>query len=102
MLIDCPPVGLVTDGVITSTLCDGTILCVSYNTNDKKDLENCRDLLKQFDVNILGIVMTQMPGGKKYGKYGKYGNYGNYGTYGAYGSEDKGKKKKSKKVKNDD
>ena len=103
VFIDCPPVGLVTDGVITSSFCDGTILCVSYNTNDKRDLENCRDLLKQFDVNILGIVMTQMPGGKKYGKYGKYGNYGNYGTYGAYGSEDKDKKKKKKKkVKGDD
>ena len=100
VLIDCPPVGLVTDGVITSTLCDGTILCVGYNVNDKKDLEGCRDLLKQFDVNILGIVMTQMPGGKRYGKYGKYGrygNYGSYGSYGAYGSEEKTKKKKKGK-----
>ena len=100
VLLDCPPVGLVTDGMITSTLCDGTILCVSYNTNDKKDLENCRDLLKQFDVNILGIVMTQMPGGKRYGKYGKYGKYGNYGSYGSYGShgsDENNKKKKGKK-----
>jgi capsular exopolysaccharide synthesis family protein len=90
IFIDCPPVGLVTDGVITSTLCDGTILCVASGMNDKKDLEKTRDLLKQFDVNILGIVMTRMPVTKKY--YSKYG-YNNYGGY--YGSKEK--KKKSKK-----
>lgn len=99
VLIDCPPVGLVTDGVIASTLCDGTILCVAHNANDKKALENTRDLLKQFEVNILGIVMTQMPTGKRYGYYGKYGNYGGYGSskgygYGYYGDSKKKDKKK--------
>ncbi len=74
VIIDCPPVGLVTDGIIASTLCDGTIVCVASGNNDKKDLERTRDLLKQFDVNILGIVMTRVPVGKKY--YGRYGNYG--------------------------
>ena len=89
IFIDCPPVGLVTDGVITSTLCDGTILCVASGMNDKKDLEKTRDLLKQFDVNILGIVMTRMPVTKKY--YSKYG-YNNYGGY--YGNREKKKKNK--------
>ncbi|MBR4471128.1 MAG: CpsD/CapB family tyrosine-protein kinase, partial [Erysipelotrichaceae bacterium] len=84
IFIDCPPVGLVTDGVITSTLCDGTIMCVATNMNDKRDLEKTRDLLKQFNVNILGIVMTRVPAGKRY--YSKYG-YKNYGYgYGYYGS----------------
>lgn len=92
IIIDCPPVGLVTDGVITSTLCDGTILCVASGKNDKRDLEKTRDLLKQFDVNILGIVMTRMPVEKKY--YNKYG-YNKYG-YG-YGSSDRKKKENKKK-----
>lgn len=96
ILIDCPPVGLVTDGVITSTLCDGTIMCIASGMNDKKDLEKTRDLINQFNVNILGIVMTRMPVTKKY--YSKYG-YNNYGGY--YGSKsDKDKKKtKTKKEK---
>ena len=93
IIIDCPPVGLVTDGVIASTLCDGTILCIASGKNDKKDLENTRDLLKQFDVNMLGIVMTRMPVTKKY--YNKYG----YSQYG-YGSSSSEKNKKEKKKEN--
>ena len=98
IFIDCPPVGLVTDGVITSTLCDGTIMCIASGKNDKKDLEKTRDLLKQFDVNILGIVMTRMPVQKKY--YSKYG-YNKYGYGYGYGSserkKDDNKKEKAKK-----
>ena len=96
ILIDCPPVGLVTDGVITSTLCDGTILCIASGKNDRRDLEKTKDLLNQFDVNILGIVMTRMPVAKKY--YSKYG-YNKYGYgygYGAYGSSSEQKKKDKK------
>lgn len=101
ILIDCPPVGLVTDGVITSTLCDGTILCIASGKNDKRDLEKTKDLLNQFNVNILGIVMTRMPVAKKY--YSKYG-YNKYGYgyghgYGTYGSSSDDKKKERKTVK---
>ncbi len=97
IVIDCPPVGLVTDGVITSTLCDGTIMCVASGMNDKKDLERTKDLIDQFDVNMLGIVMTRVPAGKKY--YSKYGykKYGNGYGYGYYGESDKKKKKEKKK-----
>ena len=90
IIIDCPPVGLVTDGVIASTLCDGTILCVATGVNDRKDLERTRDLLKQFNVNILGIVMTRVPTAKRY--YSKYGKYG-YTSSDYYGTKKKAKKK---------
>ena len=105
ILIDCPPVGLVTDGVITSTLCDGTIMCIASGKNDKRDLEKTKDLLNQFNVNILGIVMTRMPVAKKYySKYGynKYGyGYGHgYGTYGSSsGDKKKGKRSDRKRKK---
>ena len=105
ILIDCPPVGLVTDGVITSTLCDGTIMCIASGKNDKRDLEKTKDLLNQFNVNILGIVMTRMPVAKKYySKYGynKYGyGYGHgYGTYGSSsGDKKKGKRNDRKRKK---
>lgn len=103
ILIDCPPVGLVTDGVITSTLCDGTIMCIASGKNDKKDLEKTRDLIKQFNVNILGIVMTRMPVTKKYySKYG-YNKYGyGYGTYGSSSEQREKKKTEKRKKKADD
>ena len=85
VLIDCPPIGLVADGMIASTLCDGTILCVASGANDRKELERIKDLLQQFNVNVLGIVMTRMPSGRKH--YGRYGSYG-YGK--SYGSENEG------------
>ena len=70
IILDCPPVGLVTDGVIASNLADGTILCLASGHNDVKDLQRTKDLLEQMHVNVLGIVMTRMEQSKKYGDYG--------------------------------
>lgn len=89
ILIDCPPINMVTDGMIASTLSDGTIMVIASNHNDKNDLIKAKDTLKQFDVNMLGIVMTRMPVQKKYSSK-EYG----YGYGYGYGSEKKGKKKK--------
>ena len=83
ILLDCPPVGLVTDGVIASNLADGTILCLASGKSDVKDLEKTKDLLEQMNVNILGIVMTRMPMTKKYYDY----------SYGGSNTKKKGKKK---------
>ena len=91
IIIDCPPINMVTDGMIASTLADGTILCVAANHNDKKDLIKARDTLKQFDVNMLGIVMTKMPVQKKYYSH-EYG----YGYGYGYGSSDSKQKTKRK------
>ena len=84
VIIDCPPINLVSDGIILSTYTDGTILCVGSGKVEKKELQRAKDQLSQFDVNILGIVMTRMPLEKKGYGYG----YG-YGYY----SDDSKKKK---------
>ena len=65
VLLDCPPVGIVTDGMIASKLADGTILVIAHNENEKKDLMRIREQLEQMEVNMLGIVMTKMPQSKK-------------------------------------
>lgn len=78
VIIDCPPINLVTDGMIVSTYTDGTILCVSSGKVDRKELQHAKDQLDQFNVNILGIVMTRVPVEKKSYGYGGYG-YGYYG-----------------------
>ncbi len=69
ILIDCPPINLVTDGLIASSYCDGTLLCIASNSDEKRDLERAKDLLDQMNVNVLGIVMTRMPVAKKYYHY---------------------------------
>ena len=84
VIIDCPPINLVTDAMIISTYTDGTVMIVASNQVEKKELEHTKDLLNQFNVNVVGIVMTKMPIQKKYYNY----DYG-YG----YTSEKKSKKK---------
>ena len=71
ILLDCPPVGLVTDGVVAAGYCDGTILVCASNRNDRKELLRVKDQLEQTQVNVIGIVMTMMPVQKKY--YNSYG-----------------------------
>lgn len=81
ILLDCPPIGLVTDGVVISNYCDGTLLVVASGYNDKKELLKTKDLLDQMKTNVIGIVMTKMPVSKKYYSY-------------AYRYSDSGKKRK--------
>lgn len=101
VILDCPPINLVTDGMIVSTYCDGTIMCVGTNRVERKELEKARDLLKQFDVNVIGMVMTRVPVSRKHYGY-EYGNYG-YGGYGygghAYGQTSDQNKKHFLKIK---
>ena len=71
ILLDCPPVGMVTDGVVAAQYCDGTILVCASNKNDRKELLRVKDQLEQTQVNVIGIVMTMTPVQKKY--YNSYG-----------------------------
>ena len=88
ILLDCPPVGLVTDGIVAASYCDGTILICASNRNDRKELLRVKDQLEQTQVNVIGIVMTMMPVQRKY-----------YNSYG-YRYSDTQKKTTQKKKKN--
>ena len=69
ILIDCPPVGLVTDGIIVSNYCDGTLLVIASGQDERKELLRVKEQLEQTKTNIIGIVMTKMPVSKKYYNY---------------------------------
>lgn len=69
ILIDCPPIGVVSDGTIISDFCDGTILVVAHNHNEKKDLMRVKSHIEEMNVNLLGVVMTKMPISKGYYSY---------------------------------
>ena len=88
ILLDCPPVGLVTDGIVAASYCDGTILVCASNRNDRKELLRVKDQFEQTQVNVIGIVMTMMPVQRKY-----------YNSYG-YRYSDSQKKTAQKKKKN--
>ena len=78
IIIDTPPVNIVSDAVALSGLIDGMIVVVREEYTEKKELESCFRQLKLTNVKILGYVMNQSKVGE--GSYRKYKKY-RYQTY---------------------
>jgi capsular exopolysaccharide synthesis family protein len=83
IIIDSPPVGLVSDGQILSALCDVTILVLRAETSTRRHSRQARDRLLSVGGRILGAVVNDVQRG--YGHYGYYSGYGRYSGYGYYG-----------------
>jgi len=90
ILLDTPPVGIVSDACVTSKYSDGTVLVIKHYSSTYAMVEKCLNSLKLVDAKVIGIVMNAVDYSKVYGKrYNKYGysydyKYG-YGYYGSYG-----------------
>jgi len=85
ILLDAPPVNVVTDAVIISRLATGVVVVCRQYVADKKILGATVEKLQFANAKILGIVLNDVAVAKKgYGKYSKYGRYG----YGYSGSGD--------------
>lgn len=90
IIIDLPPVNIVSDAVSISGLITGMIVVIREEYTEKKELERCFRQLKLSNVNILGCVMNETKSGSSaYGKYKK--KYYKYYRY--YQSDSKGAKK---------
>jgi capsular exopolysaccharide synthesis family protein len=60
IIIDTPPVGIVTDAQVLSTLCDGCIFVVAAGESVKEDTIKARNLLKIVNAKILGICLNKV------------------------------------------
>ena len=69
IIIDAPPVGMVTDAAILSTIVDGTILVVASGKTEVDGAKRAKQLLENVGARIVGVVMTMIPVSKK-GYYG--------------------------------
>ena len=87
IVLDLPPVNLVSDALTVSKYIDGMIVVVREDYTEKKELENCFRLLKLSDVNVLGCVINESKNGK--GSYNKYRYKRYYKYYKTYGDNDK-------------
>lgn len=83
IIIDCPPVNRVSDGIPVSNAADGTLYVVSSKETDKRAAKAALDDMVRSGANIFGIVLTKVEElkSKKYG-------YG-YGYGYVYGNEEK-------------
>lgn len=84
IIIDLPPVNIVSDAISISSLISGMIVVVREEYTEKKELERCFRQLKLSNVNILGCVMNEARSGN--GSYGKYKRYRYYRYYRYYKS----------------
>ncbi|MDU5109598.1 MAG: CpsD/CapB family tyrosine-protein kinase [Clostridium sp.] len=58
IILDTPPLKVVTDSQILSTKADGTILVVRAERTKKESVKNAVDLLKKVNANIIGMVLN--------------------------------------------
>lgn len=96
IVIDLPPVNIVSDALSIAGLITGMILVIREEYTEKKELERCFRQLKLSNVNVLGCVMNEAKSGSSsYGKYKKYRYYKYYRYY--YKNEYKTPTKEDKK-----
>ena len=82
IIVDLPPVNIVSDAVSISSLISGMIIVIRENYTEKKELERCFRQLKLSNVNVLGCVMNVTRTGREsYSKYKKYKYYKYYRYY---------------------
>ena len=103
IILDLPPINIVTDALVISKWTDGLICVVRQNYTDRRALADCMYQVEKLGVKFLGFVVTDAAVGessyKSYGKYSKKYGYGygygyDYG-YEASQSSSSGSKKKA-------
>ena len=74
VIIDTPPVNIVSDALAISKKCDGVVLVARIAYTTYAQLKNATNALKALDINVLGTILNGAGGAKK--KYGSYYKYG--------------------------
>lgn len=59
IIIDCPPIGMVSDAIEIGSIADGTIFVVSAEDTNKKDASDCIKRLQRANVKVIGSVLTK-------------------------------------------
>lgn len=76
VIVDTPPVNLVTDAAVVGSVCDGVLLVAEAGSTDRSVLANAVNELRHARGTVLGIVLNRAGAEAHYGKYGRayYGN----------------------------
>jgi len=94
VILDTPPVGLVSDTLSISRTADMTIFVCRADYTPRSCFELINSLRDEKKLPKVNLVLNGMDMKKKkygyyygYGKYGRYSKYGKYGLYGKYGHD---------------
>lgn len=87
IIIDTPPVNVVTDSTVLSSKVDGYILVMRAGMSDINEVKAAMGALEQVNAKILGLIVTNIdPKLETYGKYSRYGQYYRKHYYGKKGN----------------
>ncbi len=93
VIIDTPPVLLISDALALATVVDGTVLVCRHQVSYVSDINRALNTLQFAKANVLGVVVNDYKApstGKFYGGYKKYYYYNSYGYgYGSTNPEEK-------------
>ncbi|MDR0913754.1 MAG: CpsD/CapB family tyrosine-protein kinase [Oscillospiraceae bacterium] len=82
IIIDLPPVNLVSDALSISEMLSGMVVVIREDYSEKKDIADCFRQLSFSDVNVLGCVINSSKSGSgTYNKYKKSRSYKKYVYY---------------------
>ncbi len=87
ILIDAPPVCVVTDAAVLSRVTDGYIVVAAIDVTNKEGIKMAIDTLNNVNANIIGVVANNVPTNK----------HSAYYYYSAYEENHPGKKNKRQK-----
>lgn len=113
VMLDCPPIEIVTDSDLIAPYADITIFVIRAGLMERMMLPEIERYYEEKKYNNMALLLngTEASGryGYKYGYrygyrygysygYGAYGAYGSYGSYGYYGSDETEEEKSAKKA----
>ena len=76
IIIDLPPVNIVSDALSISKFISGMVVVIREEYTEKKELTHCMRQLSLSNVHVLGCVLNEAKAnGGSYGKYKKYKYY---------------------------
>jgi len=80
IFIDMPPINVVTDAAVVSSLAHGVILVVRHNISHKDELKEAVNRMRFVNAKLLGVVLNdkKLQTKQSYMRYGKYNRYKNY------------------------
>lgn len=80
VIVDAPPVGMVTDAAVLSNHVDGVIFIVAFGKIDAVSASRAKDSLIGVGSNVLGVIINKVErrGQGYYGYYGYNYYYSNY------------------------
>ena len=80
VIIDTPPVNVVSDAVLLSNVINGYVISTKADHSNVNNVNECLETLERVGAEVFGVVLSSVKlktSGKRYGKYSKYNLYAN-------------------------